>query len=225
MAPAVHDSDSDDANAELSPKRSHPESPEQLGQSDQPGPADSGEDSEVYEIEAILDAKRGATGSLISEYWVRQGKKKGVERAGRKSDVRTTTTKAAASRRPVAVSVESTTPEPISTSTTKKRGRGRAKAKADSVEAGAEEEEEEEGDLRSRKRDKGSAGIDFLEPSAIKKWGGLPSWERHIETVDTVEKAEDGDLFIYFKLKGEKLIKFYEAHLKWRQAEGEQESE
>jgi hypothetical protein len=31
-----------------------------------PGPADSEEDSEVYEIEAILDAKRGASGSVSS---------------------------------------------------------------------------------------------------------------------------------------------------------------
>jgi hypothetical protein len=66
MASAARDSDSNDSNAEASPKRvkSRGESPEQPGQSDQPGPAESDEDSEVYEIEAILDAKRGATGSV-----------------------------------------------------------------------------------------------------------------------------------------------------------------
>lgn len=65
MAPAVHDSDSGE-NTEPSPRKpnSQGESPEQHGQSDQPGPADSDEDSGVYEIEAILDAKRGATGSV-----------------------------------------------------------------------------------------------------------------------------------------------------------------
>lgn len=65
MAPAVHDSDSNDSNAEASPthSKSHGGSPEQPGQSDQGGPEDSGEE-EVYEIEAILDAKRGATGSV-----------------------------------------------------------------------------------------------------------------------------------------------------------------
>jgi hypothetical protein len=65
MAPAAHDSDSDASNATLSPKRSksQAESPEQ--QSDQTGPEESEEeDSEVYEIESILDAKRGATGSV-----------------------------------------------------------------------------------------------------------------------------------------------------------------
>ena len=69
MAPAAHDSDSNDSNAEASPRlKSHGGSPEQDGQSDQDGPEDSGEEregeGEVYEIEAILDAKRGATGSV-----------------------------------------------------------------------------------------------------------------------------------------------------------------
>jgi len=67
MAPAVHDSDSNDSNAEAFPgPKSHGASPEQDGQSDQDGPEDSGEEGEdeVYEIEAILDAKRGATGSV-----------------------------------------------------------------------------------------------------------------------------------------------------------------
>jgi len=283
MAPAAHDSESNDSIAEASPRhsKSH-ESPEQHGQSDrdQDGPDDSGDEGEVYEIEAILDAKRGATGStrigylvkwrgysdeenswvderdatgakeLITEYWARQGKKKG-EKGGRKSDARPK----AATRRPVAASVEST-PEPVPG--TKKRGRDRQKAKSGSGEEDAEEEEE---DTRSRKRgrrsngvnrkaspspasssDRGSPVVDLFEPSAVKKWRNLPSWERHVDTIDTVEKTEDGDLLIYFKLKGEKtackensricaekfpqeLIKFYEAHLKWRQAEGGQDSD
>lgn len=65
MAPAVHDSDSDASIAELSPRKakSQAESPDR--QSDRPSPEESEEeDSEVYEIETILDAKRGATGSV-----------------------------------------------------------------------------------------------------------------------------------------------------------------
>jgi len=65
MAPAVHDSDSDTSSTEMPPRKSksQAESPEQ--QSDQTGPEESEEeDSEVYEIERILDAKRGATGSV-----------------------------------------------------------------------------------------------------------------------------------------------------------------
>ncbi len=67
MAPAAHDSDSDASNVELSPRKSksQAESPER--QSVEPSPEESEEaDSEVYEIERILDAKRGATGSVRS---------------------------------------------------------------------------------------------------------------------------------------------------------------
>lgn len=269
MPSRAPDSDSDGARPESSPRNTHGDSPEQPAQSDNPGPADSDGDSEVYEIEAILDAKRGATGSnrigylckwkgypdeenswvderdaggakeLIAEFWLRHGKKKG-EKAGRKSDARTKPSP----RHPDAPSVE-TSSEPISTAT-KKRGRFRQKAR--------EESEDAEDDTRSRKRGRKSNGIsrkaspspassdkahpspELLEPSTVKKWGSLPSWERHIQTIDTVEKTDDGDLFIYFKLKGEKvgckensiicaekfpleLIKFYEAHLKWKQTE------
>jgi len=98
----------------------------------------------------------------------------------------------------------------------KKRGRDRQKARSGSGDDDAEEEEE---DTRSRKRGRKSNGVnrkaspspasssnrnspmvELLEPSAIKKWRNLPSWERHIETIDTVEKTEEGVLFIYFKL-------------------------
>ncbi|KAH9987155.1 hypothetical protein BJV74DRAFT_774285, partial [Russula compacta] len=194
--------------------------------------------------------ERDAAGAkeLITEYWSRQGKKKG-DKAGRKSEPKSK----AATRRPVAASVEAT-PEP--TPATKKRGRDRLQVKPISDDEGAEEE-----NTRSRKRGRRSNGttrkaspspasssdraspiVDLFEPSTIKKWGNLPSWERHIETIDTVEKTENGDLLIYFKLYGEKtackensricaekfpqeLIKFYEAHLKWRQAEGGPEEE
>ena len=64
------DSGSDTARPESdsTPRDTHGDSPEQPAQSDDPGPADSDGDSEVYEIEAILDAKRGATGSVSSCY-------------------------------------------------------------------------------------------------------------------------------------------------------------
>jgi hypothetical protein len=137
---------------------------------------------------------------LIKEYWLHHGKKKG-EKSGRKSDVRSK----ASPRRPVA------SVEPVSEPVTKKR-RLRQKTKAESADEEAEE------DTRSRKRGRKSNGIsrrsspspassdeahpspELLEPSTIKKWGNLPSWERHIQAIDTVERTDDGDLFIYFKL-------------------------
>jgi len=239
---------------------------------------DSGEDSEVYEIESILDAKRGATGSarigylvkwkgypdeenswvderdavgakeLITEYWSRQGKKKG-DKGGRKSDPKPK----APTRRPVTASIE-TTPEP--TQATRKRGRDRLKVKPDSDDESTGEEEVTSPKKRGRKSngttrkaspppasssDSDSPIVELLEPSAMKKWGNLPSWERHVEVIDTVEKTEEGRLFVYFKLKGEKtackensdvcrdkfpqtLLRFYESHLKWKESDVGQES-
>jgi hypothetical protein len=34
---------------------------------------------------------------------------------------------------------------------------------------------------------------------ATKKYGSLPSWERYIEMIDSVERTEDEELFIDFK--------------------------
>lgn len=142
---------------------------------------------------------------LIAEYWLRHGKKKG-EKSGRKSDAGPK----ASPRPPAAHSVE-TSSEPISTAN-KKRGRLRQKARAETEDEDAEE------DTRSRKRGRKSNGIsrkaspspassdkahpnaELLEPSTMKKWNDLLLWEKHIQTIDTVERTEDGDLFIYFKL-------------------------
>jgi chromobox protein 5 len=146
---------------------------------------------------------RGAK-ELIADYWSRN--KKG-DKTGRKSDPKPRV----ATRRPAVLSVESTPERHVP----KKRGRGRPKAKLDSDDESAEEKE----DTRSRKKSRKSNGatrkaspspasssetaspiVELLEPSAIKKWGTLPSWERLVETIDTVERTEEGDLFIYFKL-------------------------
>lgn len=67
MARAVHDSDSDHSSATISPRKSKPQAASPERESDHSGPEESDEeDGEVYEIEAILDAKRGATGSVRS---------------------------------------------------------------------------------------------------------------------------------------------------------------
>jgi hypothetical protein len=63
MAPAAHNSDSNDSDVTVSPRRSKTQAESPEAQSDHSGPEES-EDSEVYEIETILDAKRGATGSV-----------------------------------------------------------------------------------------------------------------------------------------------------------------
>jgi hypothetical protein len=141
---------------------------------------------------------------LIKEFWKRQGKKKG-DKIGRKSDPKPK----GATRRPVAISVEST-PEPAQA--TKRRGRTRTKPVSD-------DEDDEEEDTRPKKRgrksngttrkaspspalssDRDSPAVELLEPSTIKKWGSLPSWEEYIDEIDTVEKITNKTLLIYFKL-------------------------
>ena len=113
---------------------------------------------------------------------------------------------------PAVPSVE-TTPE--RTSATNGHGRDRQKAKLEDDDGGAEEEE----DTRSRKKgrkgnsatqkgfpspasssDRASLIEEFLDPGAIKKWRDCVSWEQHIEMIEAVERTEEGDLFIYFKL-------------------------
>lgn len=122
---------------------------------------------------------------------------------GRKSDPKPK----GATRRPVAISVE-TTPEPVKVP--KKRGR---KARPVSSDEGDEE------DTRSRKKgrksngtarkaspspasssDSDSPAVELLEPSMIRKWRGIPSWEDYIVSIDTVERLDDDELVIYFKL-------------------------
>jgi len=61
MAPTAHDSDP----MLKCPKTSKvARVPRATRQSSQDGPRDSGKEGEVYEIKAILDAKRGTTGSV-----------------------------------------------------------------------------------------------------------------------------------------------------------------
>jgi hypothetical protein len=145
---------------------------------------------------------RGAK-ELIKEFWARQGKKKG-DKTGRKSDPKPK----GATRRPVAISVEST-PEP--SQATKKRGRPKARPVS-------EDEGDEEEDTRSKKRGRKSNGttqkaspspessdsdspvVELIQPSKINKWRALPSWEASIETIDTVERIKGDNLLIYFKL-------------------------
>jgi hypothetical protein len=145
---------------------------------------------------------RGAK-ELIDDFWARQGKKKG-DKIGRKSDPKPK----GGTRRPVAISVEST-PEPVQVP--KKRGR---KPKPPSSDEGDEEE-----DTRVKKRgrksngttrkaspspasasDRDSPPVELLVPSLVRKWRGLPSWEDHVQSIDTVERVRSGDLYIYFKL-------------------------
>ncbi|KAF9448948.1 hypothetical protein P691DRAFT_775051 [Macrolepiota fuliginosa MF-IS2] len=209
------------------------------------------EDGSEYEIEEILDAKRGAfpegrmgylvkwkgygeeenswvderdtenAKELVNEFWKKNPKKK-----PRKS-VEPKATKRA--RKSLADGEESD-----NTSTVVKRGR-KSTARMDSEDV----DEEPTRTKKSRKVEKPSAkGRVSEEPQQrlqdMAKYMDRESWEDLVDTVDTVERTDEG-LIIYFTLRNgdqirekggicrkrfpQKLLSFYESNLKWRAAE------
>ncbi|KAI0831992.1 hypothetical protein BC628DRAFT_573625 [Trametes gibbosa] len=230
---------------------------------DEEGSDEEEEDDEEYEIEAILDAKHGAFPegrmgylvkwknygeehnswvdekdaegalALITEFWKKN--KKG----GRKSEVKSKPTPKPpkASSKNADSDVEEVAP--------KKRGRP-------SKAASAREASEEEDPVPKQKKPRKSAGsaaktgrrksnadaMDEDEDSYVdmRKWKDVSSWEHLIDSIDTVERTESGDLLVYFTLKSGKghareksdickkkmpykLIDFYESNLRWKPTE------
>ncbi|KAF8235640.1 hypothetical protein L208DRAFT_1256403 [Tricholoma matsutake] len=197
-----------------------------------------GEDDEEYEIEAILDAKRGPfpdgrmgylvkwkgygeeenswvdeedagnAHALIAEYWKSNPNKK---KAPRKS------TEAKTPRRPRTSTVDETS-DAGSTAAPKKRGR-KSQAKADS-------------DLENSKGMDVDENRDEPQIGDMSQHMKMASWEDIVSTVDTIERETDGSLTVYFTLKTservkedaricaerfpQKLILFYEGNLRWR---------
>jgi len=233
---------------------------EEVGDGDGSAEGSGGEESE-YEIESIIDAKRGGNGpgfaylvswkgysaehnswvdqddagnagDLIAEYW----KKNSKDKKGRKS-----VDKPKAARKSVARDASAD----VSSSVAKKRGRTKVKDDSD-VEA------ESDGGKAKVKRAKKSTsgtkttkssssmdvdGVDADDIGQMENYMELESWEKLIKSVDTVEKGDDGHLYVYFTLKtdGERhrqrsdvckqrfplqLINFYEGHLRWKQVDG-----
>jgi len=209
------------------------------------------DDGSEYEIEEIMDAKRGAfpegrmgylvkwkgygeeenswvderdtenAKELVAEFWRKNPKKK-----PRKSVEPSSAKRARKS---------SVADESEDASTTKKRGR-KPTIKIDS----GEDEEEPSRNRKVRKAEKPPAKGQKMseEPQPrlhdMAKYMDRESWEDLVDTVDTVERTDDG-LFIYFTLKSgeyirdnadvcrkrfpQKLLSFYESNLKWRAAE------
>jgi len=189
--------------------------------------SDGEEDEEEYEIEAILDAKKGAfsqgrTGyfvkwkgygeaenswvdekdagnatDLIDEYWRKVKKEK---QSGRKSlDPKPKT------RRKSAPTVREDTSE---VSQAKKRGRPAAKANKELAES---EGDEAPVSKKSRKSNGLKAATKAQQDDReetppvgnMERFMSIPSWDNMIDTVDTVER--DGDeLMVYFTLKKDK---------------------
>ncbi|CAL1715214.1 unnamed protein product [Somion occarium] len=175
---------------------------------------------------------------LIDAYWKRN--KKGPKPKGRKSAV---------SPREESEEVETSQPPP------KKRGRP---PKARTPETPSEEEAEEERpkakkpkaaprkstEAAKRRKSQPTAeeeenGLDE-ELGNMKKWLDAASWEHLVDTIDTVERTKDNELYVYFTLNNKsakksgfrrcreksaickekmpmKLLDFYESNLRWRE--------
>jgi len=219
----------------------------------------SGDEESEYEIESIIDAKRGGygpgfaylvswkgysadhnswvedkdagnAGDLIAEYW----KKNSKDKKGRKS-----IDKPKGGRKSVARDASAE----VSTSAAKKRGR----KKGDTDGEGESEEGEPKvkrakkstGETKAAKKSSATTSMDVDEINVdeigtMEKYMELESWEKLIKTVDTVEKGDDNQLYVYFTLKTDDerqrqrsdickqrfplhLINFYEGHLRWKQ--------
>ncbi|KAF8629087.1 hypothetical protein AX15_003579 [Amanita polypyramis BW_CC] len=221
--------------------------------------ANEGSEEEIeYEIEGILDAKRGMfphgrigyfvrwkgygeeenswvdeadagnADELIKEFWNKKKSRKteGKGKRGRKSTG--------------PVDEESGT-DSMSVST-RKRGR-----KSQAV-VGSEELDEE--GVRMQKKARTGTPLSVAENNVttqdeggdiiigdMSKYDSWPSWEDLVAEIDTVEKDVSGNVMVYFTLKSgerirestdvvkarcpQKLLTFYEMHLRWREAEVE----
>ncbi|PCH44429.1 hypothetical protein WOLCODRAFT_139005 [Wolfiporia cocos MD-104 SS10] len=218
---------------------------------------------EEYEIERILDAKRGTfpdgrmgylvkwrnygeehnswvdeqdagnAQDLIDEYWNSQ-KKKG----GRKSTSSASKPPAAKGRQSEPSKEESPELDDIRP---KKRGRP-----SRSIKKAEEQDEEQEQLVRESKKikttksklsksnDMDDSDVELIDMKT--KYAGAATWEHLVDHIDTVERGDDDELYVYFTLRKNKaraketttvckdkmprkLLDFYEKNLRWRTVE------
>ncbi|KAI6124608.1 hypothetical protein EDD17DRAFT_1469034 [Pisolithus thermaeus] len=240
------------------------------------GPEDDAEDGpeeeeveEEYEIEAILDAKKGQfpngrmgylvkwknygeehnswvdevdaanAQELIEDFWAKRRRNKPGPRKSEPIRSKPRNLAAKVSRKSLA---QESSPETEAPS--KKRGRPK-KTIPESESEMVIDDEESRATKKARKNegtsrkaaDKPESGEEVIVGD-MKKHMQISSWEHLVETVDTVERNANGDLFVYFTLKNDmgrkrensrvcaekfpqKLIKFYESNLRWKIEDGE----
>ncbi|KAG6328040.1 hypothetical protein ID866_11049 [Astraeus odoratus] len=225
----------DISDAEDDPKPDKP--PESAGEDEE------GEEEEEYEIEAILDAKKGQfPGELIDEFWAQRRKNKMAPRKSEPVRSKPKSISAKPSRKSLA---QESSPE--AEAPTKKRARAKnaeAESEPEVVDVDSEEPRAKKKPRKSnganRKVEKADSE-DEVEIGDMKKYMTTPTWEHVVESVDTVERDADGELIVYFTLKNgkgrkrensrtcaekfpQKLIKFYESNLRWKAEDGETEN-
>ncbi|KII87284.1 hypothetical protein PLICRDRAFT_163314 [Plicaturopsis crispa FD-325 SS-3] len=184
----------------------------------------------------------GNAADLIAAFWQRQKKEKRASVAKGEAKPRKSTGAARASS------------ERASSSAPKKRKAKSAKEDSD-VEMDQEEEAEKprkKGKVTSSRRSVGaktqtkakadaSSDDEAEEFGNMKAYVGIPTWEHLVQSVDTVERTDDNALVVYFTLTSgvrvressetcaerfpQKMIKFYESNLRWKQIDSADESQ
>jgi hypothetical protein len=191
----------------------------------------------------VAEEDAGNAQELINQFWrdnkkKKSGKKEPVSSKARQSRQSTGGASTSTPRRKNgAVRSED---ESASAPVPKKRGRGqRSNANEDDASEIVAESEDETSTAKKRKRGNASSARessppkeDDLEVGNMKPYMHLKSWDDLVARVETVEQKEGGELMIYFQLTtGEriretsticgqkfpqKLLRFYESNLRWR---------
>ncbi|KAI6001191.1 hypothetical protein EDD15DRAFT_2361548 [Pisolithus albus] len=181
----------------------------------------------------------GNARELIDDFWAQRRRNKPGPRKSEPIKSKPRNLAAKVSRKSLA---QESSPETEAPS--KKRGRPKKTMPESDAEMVTDDEEsratkkarKSEGTSR-KAADKSESGEEVVVGD-MKKHMQIASWEHLVETVDTVERNADGDLFVYFTLKNamgrkrensricaekfpQKLIKFYESNLRWKIENGE----
>ncbi|KAI6044417.1 hypothetical protein EDC04DRAFT_2642470 [Pisolithus marmoratus] len=187
----------------------------------------------------VDETDAGNAQELIEDFWAQRRRNKPGPRKSEPIKTKPRNLAAKPSRKSLAQESSPDTEPP-----SKKRGRPRRTEPNPDHEMIAEDEEpratkkarKSEGTSR-KAADKPDSGEEMIV-GTMKKHMQISSWEHLVETVDTVERNSDGELFVYFTLKNDmgrkrensrlcaekfpqKLIKFYESNLRWKIEDGE----
>lgn len=237
--------------------------PELASENEEAPGEEGDEQDEEYEIEDVIESQKGYFGDgkfgyfvkwkgypsednswvheddaanaqdLITKYW--ENKRKASKGGPRKS---TDAGKTKTGRKSTIIEPREPTPP------AKKRSRPK---KADQEQSENEQDaSSDDDDARAKKKPRKSQGAyakkvakqlaedeEVVTFGSMKKHMTIASWENLVETIDTIERGDEGDLYVYFKIKHsddrmrevsrlcaqkfpQKLIKFYESNLRWR---------
>ncbi|KIK49071.1 hypothetical protein CY34DRAFT_70603 [Suillus luteus UH-Slu-Lm8-n1] len=240
------DSDADRPRAkqkEYSSKKNRVSSSEQdLASEDEEAPEEDGdEQDEEYEIEDVIESNKGYFGDGKFGYFVKWKGYPSEDNSWVHEDD--------------AANAQDLITKYWENKRRTSKGGPRKAADAAKPKASRDQEEQEEkeqnassddDEARAKKKPRKSQGASAKKVTkqlaedeeevtfgSMKKHMTIASWEALVESIDTIERGDEGDLYVYFKIKHsdvrmrevsricaqkfpQKLIKFYESNLRWR---------